>query len=338
MKKSCVLVSGGAGYIGSHTSVELINAGYDVVIVDNLSNSDLNAVEGVRKITGVDIPFVEVNCCDRAAFRKVFEQYEFDSVIHFAASKAVGESVQKPLEYYGNNLTSFMNVIGLMREFGRRNIVFSSSCTVYGEPEKQPIEEGDRTEPTNPYGATKLAIENMLKWCDCAYNIRYVALRYFNAAGSDTEAGIGEDHNPESHLIPLVMKTALGQRDHIGIFGEDYPTPDGTCVRDYIHVKDLAEAHLLALEYLERGGSSDVFNLGNGAGYSVREIIETARRITGKEIKAVVEPRRGGDPSVLIASNKKAAEVLGWKPVLGLDQIISDAWAWHSGHPNGYEG
>ena len=338
MKKSCVLVSGGAGYIGSHTSVELINAGYDVVIVDNLSNSDLNAVEGVRKITGVDIPFVEVDCCDRAAFRKVFEQYEFDSVIHFAASKAVGESVQKPLEYYGNNLTSFMNVIGLMREFGRRNIVFSSSCTVYGEPEKQPIEEGDRTEPTNPYGATKLAIENMLKWCDCAYNIRYVALRYFNAAGSDTEAGIGEDHNPESHLIPLVMKTALGQRDHIGIFGEDYPTPDGTCVRDYIHVKDLAEAHLLALEYLERGGSSDVFNLGNGAGYSVREIIETARRITGKEIKAVVEPRRGGDPSVLIASNKKAAEVLGWKPVLGLDQIVSDAWAWHSGHPNGYEG
>ena len=178
----------------------------------------------------------------------------------------------------------------------------------------------------------------MRKWCDCADNIRYVALRYFNAAGSDTEAGIGEDHNPESHLIPLVMKTALGQRDHIGIFGEDYPTPDGTCVRDYIHVKDLAEAHLLALEYLERGGSSDVFNLGNGAGYSVREIIETARRITGKEIKAVVEPRRGGDPSVLIASNKKAAEVLGWKPVLGLDQIISDAWAWHSGHPNGYEG
>ena len=216
--------------------------------------------------------------------------------------------------------------------------MFSSTAAAYGEPEKQPIEEGDRTEPTNPYGATKLAIENMLKWCDCAYKIRYVALRYFNAAGSDTEAGIGEDHNPESHLIPLVMKTALGQRDHIGIFGEDYPTPDGTCVRDYIHVKDLAEAHLLALEYLERGGSSDVFNLGNGAGYSVREIIETARRITGKEIKAVVEPRRGGDPSVLIASNKKAAEVLGWKPVLGLDQIISDAWAWHSDHPNGYEG
>ena len=250
----------------------------------------------------------------------------------------MGESVTNPLKYYGNNVEGAVSLLSAMQAHGVDKIVFSSTAAAYGEPEKQPIEEGDRTEPTNPYGATKLAIENMLKWCDCAYKIRYVALRYFNAAGSDTEAGIGEDHNPESHLIPLVMKTALGQRDHIGIFGEDYPTPDGTCVRDYIHVKDLAEAHLLALEYLERGGSSDVFNLGNGAGYSVREIIETARRITGKEIKAVVEPRRGGDPSVLIASNKKAAEVLGWKPVLGLDQIISDAWAWHSGHPNGYEG
>ena len=268
----------------------------------------------------------------------VFEENQVDGVINFAAYSLVGESVTNPLKYYGNNVAGSQSMLTAMKDHGVNKIVFSSTAATYGEPEKQPIEEGDRTEPTNPYGATKLAIENMLKWCDCAYNIRYVALRYFNAAGSDTEAGIGEDHNPESHLIPLVMKTALGQRDHIGIFGEDYPTPDGTCVRDYIHVKDLAEAHLLALEYLERGGSSDVFNLGNGAGYSVREIIETARRITGKEIKAVVEPRRGGDPSVLIASNKKAAEVLGWKPVLGLDQIISDAWAWHSGHPNGYEG
>ena len=235
-----------------------------------------------------------------------------------------------------------VSLLTAMQAHGVDKIVFSSTAATYGEPEKQPIEEGDRTEPTNPYGATKLAIENMLKWCDGAYGIRYVALRYFNAAGSDTEAGIGEDHNPESHLIPLVMKTALGQRVHIGIFGEDYPTPDGTCVRDYIHVKDLAEAHLLALEYLERGGSSDVFNLGTGTGtgtgYSVREIIDTARRVTGREIKAVADPRRGGDPSVLIASNKKAAQVLGWKLVLGLEQIISDAWVWHSGHPNGYEG
>ena len=275
---------------------------------------------------------------DGAFLHQIFTENEIDGVINFAAFSLVGESVTNPLKYYGNNVEGAVSLLSAMQAHGVDKIVFSSTAAAYGEPEKQPIEEGDRTEPTNPYGATKLAIENMLKWCDCAYNIRYVALRYFNAAGSDTEAGIGEDHNPESHLIPLVMKTALGQRDHIGIFGEDYPTPDGTCVRDYIHVKDLAEAHLLALEYLERGGSSDVFNLGNGAGYSVREIIETARRITGKEIKAVVEPRRGSDPSVLIASNKKAAEVLGWKPVLGLDQIISDAWAWHSGHPNGYEG
>lgn len=275
---------------------------------------------------------------DGAFLHQVFTENKIDGVINFAAFSLVGESVTNPLKYYGNNVEGAVSLLSAMQTHGVDKIVFSSTAAAYGEPEKQPIEEGDRTEPTNPYGATKLAIENMLKWCDCAYNIRYVALRYFNAAGSDTEAGIGEDHNPESHLVPLVMKTVLGQRDHIGIFGEDYPTPDGTCVRDYIHVKDLAEAHLLALEYLERGGSSDVFNLGNGAGYSVREIIETARRITGKEIKAVVEPRRGGDPSVLIASNKKAAEVLGWKPVLDLDQIISDAWAWHSGHPNGYEG
>ena len=278
------------------------------------------------------------NLRDGAFLHQVFTENKIDGVINFAAFSLVGESVTNPLKYYGNNVEGAVSLLSAMQAHGVDKIVFSSTAAAYGEPEKQPIEEGDRTEPTNPYGATKLAIENMLKWCDCAYNIRYVALRYFNAAGSDTEAGIGEDHNPESHLIPLVMKTALGQRDHIGIFGEDYPTPDGTCVRDYIHVKDLAEAHLLALEYLERGGSSDVFNLGNGAGYSVREIIKTARRITGKEIKAVVEPRRGGDPSVLIASNKKAAEVLGWKPVLGVDQIISDAWAWHSGHPNGYEG
>ena len=247
---------------------------------------------------------------DGAFLHQVFTENKIDGVINFAAFSLVGESVTNPLKYYGNNVEGAVSLLSAMQAHGVDKIVFSSTAAAYGEPEKQPIEEGDRTEPTNPYGATKLAIENMLKWCDCAYNIRYVALRYFNAAGSDTEAGIGED----------------------------YPTPDGTCVRDYIHVKDLAEAHLLALEYLERGGSSDVFNLGNGAGYSVREIIETARRITGKEIKAVVEPRRCGDPSVLIASNKKAAEVLGWKPVLGLDQIISDAWAWHSGHPNGYEG
>ena len=326
-----ILVAGGAGYIGSHMVALLVKRGYEVVVADNLRTGHWQAVKGARKMYVGDLR-------DGAFLHQIFTENEIDGVINFAAFSLVGESVTNPLKYYGNNVEGAVSLLSAMQAHGVDRIVFSSTAAAYGEPEKQPIEEGDRTEPTNPYGATKLAIENMLKWCDCAYNIRYVALRYFNAAGSDTEAGIGEDHNPESPLIPLVMKTALGQRDHIGIFGEDYPTPDGTCVRDYIHVKDLAEAHLLALEYLERGGISDVFNLGNGAGYSVREIIETARRITGKEIKAVVEPRRGGDPSVLIASNKKAAEVLGWKPVLGLDQIISDAWAWHSGHPNGYEG
>ena len=326
-----ILVAGGAGYIGSHMVALLVKRGYEVVVADNLRTGHWQAVKGARKMYVGDLR-------DGAFLHQIFTENKIDGVINFAAFSLVGESVTNPLKYYGNNVEGAVSLLSAMQAHGVDKIVFSSTAAAYGEPEKQPIEEGDRTEPTNPYGATKLAIENMLKWCDCACNIRYVALRYFNAAGSDTEAGIGEDHNPESHLIPLVMKTALGQRDHIGIFGEDYPTPDGTCVRDYIHVKDLAEAHLLALEYLEWGGSSDVFNLGNGAGYSVREIIETARRITGKEIKAVVEPRRGGDPSVLIASNKKAAEVLGWKPVLGLDQIISDAWAWHSGHPNGYEG
>ena len=326
-----ILVAGGAGYIGSHMVALLVKRGYEVVVADNLRTGHWQAVKGARKMYVGDLR-------DGAFLHQIFTENKIDGVINFAAFSLVGESVTNPLKYYGNNVEGAVSLLSAMKAHGVDKIVFSSTAATYGEPEKQPIEECDRTEPTNPYGATKLAIENMLKWCDRAYGIRYAALRYFNAAGSDTEAGIGEDHEPESHLIPLVMKTALGQRDHIGIFGEDYPTPDGTCVRDYIHVKDLAEAHLLALEYLERGGSSDVFNLGNGTGYSVREIIDTARRVTGKKIKAVAEPRRGGDPSVLIASNKKAAQVLGWKPVLGLEQIISDAWAWHSGHPNGYEG
>ena len=326
-----ILVAGGAGYIGSHMVALLVKRGYEVVVADNLRTGHWQSVKGARRLYVGDLR-------DAAFLNRVFGENHIDGVINFAAFSLVGESVTDPLKYYENNVEGAVSLLSAMRAHGVDKIVFSSTAATYGEPEKQPIEESDRTEPTNPYGATKLAIENMLKWCDRAYGIHYVALRYFNAAGSDTETGIGEDHDPESHLIPLVMKTALGQRDHIGIYGEDYPTPDGTCVRDYIHVKDLAQAHLLALEYLARGGESDVFNLGSGNGYSVRQIIETARRITGREIRATAEPRRGGDPSVLIASNKKAAERLGWHPALGLDQIVSDAWAWHSSHPNGYEG
>lgn len=325
-----ILVAGGAGYIGSHMVVLLSRRGYDVIVADNLQTGHRQAVRGARQLYVGDLR-------DTAFLDRVFSENRIDGVINFAACSLVGESVKDPLKYYGNNVSGAISLLSAMHAHGVKNIVFSSTAATYGEPEKQPIEEDDRTEPTNPYGATKLAIENMLKWCDKAYGIHYVALRYFNAAGSDPEAGIGEDHNPETHLIPLVMKTALGQRDHIGIFGDSYPTADGTCIRDYIHVQDLTLAHLSALEYLEKGGSSDVFNLGSGTGYSVSEIIETARRVTGREIKAVVEPPRPGDPSVLIASNQKAKMVLEWQPSRGLEQIISDAWAWHSGHPNGYE-
>ena len=323
-----ILVAGGAGYIGSHMTALLLEKGFEVVVADNLSTGHWEAAKGAKLRVG--------DLRDSAFLDRLFSEFHIDGVINFAAFSLVGESVKEPLKYYDNNVGGSISMLQAMRRHGVDKIVFSSTAAVYGEPEKQPIEETDRTNPTNPYGETKLAIEKMLKWSDKAYGIRYVALRYFNAAGSNTEVGIGEDHSPESHLIPLVLKTALGQRSHIGIFGSDYPTPDGTCVRDYIHVQDLAEAHLLALEYLDKGGSSDAFNLGSGDGYSVKEIIDTARAITGKEIPAIVEDRRPGDPAVLIASNKKAAEVLGWHPQRDLKTIIADAWHWHSTHPNGY--
>ena len=250
MKKSTVLVCGGAGYIGSHTSVELINAGYGVVIADNFSNSEMAAVEGVRRITGVDVPFVEVDCCDREAFRKVFEQHEFDSVIHFAASKAVGESVQKPMLYYRNNLTSLMNIIDLMREFGRSNIVFSSSCTVYGEPDKQPVTEQTPRKPaTSPYGNTKQISEDMLRDSVAAYDgLKSIALRYFNPIGAHPSALIGElPRGVPQNLVPYITQTAAGLRECLSVFGDDYPTPDGSCIRDYIDVVDLAKAHVAAI-------------------------------------------------------------------------------------------
>ena len=331
MKKSCVLVSGGAGYIGSHTSVELINAGYDVVIVDNLSNSDLNAVEGVRKITGVDIPFVEVNCCDRAAFRKVFEQYEFDSVIHFAASKAVGESVQKPLEYYGNNLTSFMNVIGLMREFGRRNIVFSSSCTVYGEPDRQPVTERTPRKPaTSPYGNTKQMCEDILRDSLAAYpGMKGIALRYFNPIGAHESGLIGEDPNGiPNNLVPYIAKVAVGKLEKVHVFGNDYPTPDGTGVRDYIHVTDLISGHIAALKKLETKPGCIIHNLGTGNGTSVLEMVHRFEAVNGVSVPYRIVARRPGDVASCYADPSKAFEELGWKAVKTLDDMVRDSWMW----------
>ena len=323
-----ILVAGGAGYIGSHMVALLVERGYDVVVADNLCTGHWQAVKGAQLRVG--------DVRDGAFLDRLFSEFPIDGVINFAAFSLVGESVADPLKYYGNNVAGAVSMLTAMKNHKVDKIVFSSTAATYGEPEKQPIEETDRTEPTNPYGATKLAIEGMLKWCDGAYGIRYAALRYFNAAGANTDVDIGEDHSPETHLIPIVLQAALGKRPHVGIFGEDYPTADGTCVRDYIHVRDLAQAHLLALEYLDRGGESGSFNLGSGDGFSVKEIIDTARKVTGKPIPAVAEPRRAGDPSVLIASNQKAREVLGWVPQRGLTEIIADAWTWHQGHPEGY--
>lgn len=334
MKKSCVLVSGGAGYIGSHTTVELINAGYDVVIVDNLSNSDMNAVEGVRKITGADIPFVEVDCCDRAAFRKVFEQYEFDSVIHFAASKAVGESVAKPLEYYGNNLTSFMNVIGLMREFGRRNIVFSSSCTVYGEPEKQPVTEQTPRKPaTSPYGNTKQMCEDILRDSIAAYpGMKGIALRYFNPIGAHPSALIGElPRGVPQNLVPYITQTAAGLRECLSIFGDDYDTPDGTCLRDYIDVVDLAKAHVAAVDRMTQRRMKEayeIFNIGTGTPVSVLELVKGFERANGLTLNYKIVGRRAGDVKAVWADTQRANKELGWKAERPLEETLRSAWAW----------
>lgn len=331
MSNKRILVPGGAGYIGSHTVAALVESGAQVVVVDDLETGFEKAIDPAAKFYQGDIR-------DKAFLDSVFEKEPIDAVIHFAAYSQVGESMENPLKYYDNNLNGTRVLLSSMIEHDVKKIVFSSTAATYGEPRNIPILESDPTEPTNAYGATKLAMEGMMRWCARAYGLKFVSLRYFNACGAHSRGHIGEAHNPESHLIPLILQVPNGQRPYISIFGDDYPTRDGTCVRDYIHVKDLAEAHLLALEYLDRGGKSDVFNLGSGTGYSVREIIDTARRVTGRPIPVKAEPRRSGDPSVLIASNKKAAEVLGWKPSRSLEQIVADAWAWHSGHPNGYEG
>jgi UDP-glucose 4-epimerase len=268
----------------------------------------------------------------------VFTENSIDAVIDFAADSLVGESVTEPLKYFENNVGGTLSLLRAMKDYGVKNIVFSSTAAAYGEPESIPILENDKTFPTNPYGESKLTVEKILKWCDNAYGIKYTALRYFNAAGAHVSGKIGEDHKPETHLIPLILQVALGQREKIMVFGNDYNTEDGTCVRDYIHVTDLANAHLLAVDRLRNGEESRIYNLGNGKGFSVHEVIEVTRKVTGKEIKAEVIARRAGDPAVLIASSEKAISELGWAPKFNsLETIIETAWNWHRNHPNGYE-
>ena len=325
-----LLVLGGAGYIGSHTAVELLGRGHEVVIADNL-------ITGYKQAVPKEAVFYQGDIRDYNFLNNLFKKEKIDAVIHFAAFSLVGESVTNPLKYYENNLYGTKVLLQAMIDNNVDKIVFSSTAATYGEPENIPILEDDRTCPTNPYGETKLAMEKMMKWSANAYQLRYVSLRYFNACGAHKSGKLGEAHNPESHLIPLVLQVPNGKRESVSIYGTDYDTPDGTCIRDYIHVTDLAEAHILAVEYLMKGGESNVFNLGNGVGYSVREVIETARKVTGHPIHAVEIPRRAGDPARLVASGEKAKTVLGWEPkITSLEDIIRSAWVWHSTHPNGY--
>ena len=327
-----VLVLGGAGYIGSHTVYKLIEEGHDVVVFDNLETGYIEAVHPQAK-------FYKGDLRNRAEIDNVLDnETGIDAVIHFAANSLVGESMVNPLKYYDNNVYGTKVLLEALLAHGIKNIVFSSTAATYGEPTDSPILETDPTNPTNCYGETKRAMERMFHWTEVAYGIKYVSLRYFNACGAHVNGNIGEAHNPESHLIPIILQVANGTRDHISVYGTDYDTFDGTCIRDYIHVTDLAQAHILACKYLLDGGKSDIFNLGNGVGFSVKEVIEKAKEVTKKEIKVVLEGRRAGDPAVLVASSDKAKKILGWKPAYNdLGTIIDTAWKWHSTHPNGYK-
>lgn len=319
-----ILVLGGAGYIGSHTVFELIDNGEDVAIIDNLQTGHLEAIHPKARFYKGDIR-------DKKFLDEIFKKENISSVIHFAANSLVGESMTNPLKYYDNNLCGTKILLNSMIEHNIDKIVFSSTAAVYGEPENIPILETDKTEPTNTYGETKLAMEKMFKWVSYAHNLRYVSLRYFNACGAHISGTIGEAHNPETHLIPIVLQAANGNRDYISVFGNDYNTKDGTCIRDYIHVTDLAQAHILAVKYLEQGGKSEIFNLGNGIGFSVKDVIETSKQVTNRSIPIKIENRRLGDPAQLIASSAKARKILGWKPqYTSLEEIISSAWKWHA--------
>lgn len=323
--KTTILVTGGAGYIGSHAVLALQRSGYEVIVLDNLVYGHRDIVEKV-----LQAKLVVGDTSDRQLLDQIFATHDIAAVMHFAAYAYVGESMTNPAKYYRNNVASTLTLVEAMLAASVRNLVFSSTCATYGVPQKIPISETHPQEPINPYGTSKLMVERILKDFDLAYGLKSVTFRYFNAAGANPAGLMGEDHTPETHLIPLVLMAAMGQRESISIFGTDYPTPDGTCIRDYIHVADLAQAHVLGLEYLLKENGTDTFNLGNGNGFSVREVIETARRITKQEISVIECPRRPGDPAILVGSSDKARKILGWHPQYpALEQIIAHAWQWH---------
>lgn len=325
-----VLICGGAGYVGSHNVKAFAQKGEDVIVVDSLETGHRASVpEGVK--------FYHADIRNREALDRVFSENDIEAVVHFCAYSLVGESMEKPLKYFNNNVGGMISLLEAMHAHNVKRIIFSSTAATYGEPERVPILETDPTVPTNPYGESKRIMEKMMKWVSSQHGIHYVSLRYFNVAGAWRDGSIGEDHKVETHLIPLILQVPLGKREHITIYGDDYPTKDGTCIRDYIHVEDLARAHLAALNYLRNGGESSIFNLGSGDGYSVMEMITAARTVTGHAIPAVIGERRAGDPAKLVADSTKAAKILNWKPeIITMEEIIGSAWKWHSSHPNGY--
>jgi len=318
-----ILVTGGAGYIGSHTVKELVKRGYDVTVLDNLSNGHMTSLEGVKYVNGDIGNFIDV--------KELLESNGIDAVINFAALAYVGESVSNPGKYYDNNVVKGKALLDAVVDSGVKKIVFSSSCATYGIPEKVPISENEKQRPVNPYGWTKLMFEQMMKDYDRAYGLKYISLRYFNAAGADADGTIGEEHDPETHVIPILLQNALGLRDGFSVFGTDYDTRDGSCIRDYVHVTDLADAHIKAIEYLFEKENSDCFNLGTGEGITVLELVDAVQRITGRKLKVSLEERRPGDPDVLVADNSKARSILGWSPVhSSIENIIKTAWKWHN--------
>lgn len=323
-----ILIVGGAGYIGSINVKLFLDKGFDVVVVDNLNTGHISSVDKRAKFYNLDIR-------KKDELAKILKDEKVDAVVHFAALSLVGVSMTDPLAYFDNNVYGMITLLQAMQETGVNKIVFSSSAATYGEQENMPLSEESPTQPTSVYGETKLMMETIMKWCDKCIGIKYVSLRYFNAAGASSDGELGEDHNPETHLIPLILQVPLNKRDHISVYGNDYPTRDGTCIRDYIHVEDLASAHVKAIEYLLQGKESNIFNLGTGNGQSVNEMIVTSEKIVGKPIKKEYVDRRPGDPAVLVASNKKAKEVLGWDNTKTLEDIISSAYKFHVKHPNG---